>query len=168
MKNLVTKEEIFIVTLVFLCFKTLDTRSTCPPEQYYDSVVGRCTPCADICRNAAIQRTERECARQCPDYEIPDKTTGTVKYFLEPKITTGVAVAIALGALIITIIGAMIIAIWKRKKIKHFICKLMGRTDGDDANREETTSMRPPSDDNIIAQVYEDKPSTYRATTSVT
>ena len=71
---MITK-EIVVATLVFiLCVKTLDSKPICLQGQYYDEVVGRCSPCTDICKNAEIQRTEMECTRKCPDY----KTAGTL------------------------------------------------------------------------------------------
>ena len=72
-RTMVTKEICVVVVVVVLSFKTLDCKPTCPSGRYYDPVVGRCSPCADICFNAAIQRTETECRRKCPNFKAAGK-----------------------------------------------------------------------------------------------
>ena len=63
----------FVGVLVFMS-TTTDSRQTCQPEWYFDIVVGRCTPCTDICLHAAIQGTERECQQKCPNFKPAGKT----------------------------------------------------------------------------------------------
>ena len=71
-----------VVALVFY-FRPLDSKPTCPPGWYYDAVVGRCSPCTDICLNAAIQRTEKECRRKCPNFEAAGKLKHCLKCLMK-------------------------------------------------------------------------------------
>ena len=63
----------FVGVLVFMS-TTTDSRPACQPGRYFDIVVGRCTPCTDICLNAAIQGTGRQCQQKCPNFKFSGKT----------------------------------------------------------------------------------------------
>lgn len=189
--TMVTK-EICAMVVVVLSFKSIDSKPQCPSGRYYDAVVRHCSPCSDICFNAAIQRTEMECRRECPDF----KAVGTVKVFSDSEDHKPVA-AIIVGTVIGTIItvGSSILVWKKRKDVREFICRMTDRNrnfeevvngnqtaakellvDGnaqdngnscdisDVTNREneEMISMVPPTDSKNIAQVTDPNCAAYK------
>lgn len=68
-----------MVTVTVWAIASLHANPTpCQKNFFYDEGTDRCEQCYDICHMAKFQKTEEQCARQCPDYKVPDKEA-TVK-----------------------------------------------------------------------------------------
>lgn len=128
-----------------------DSKPVCGIQRYYDPVVQHCSPCTDICLNAKMQGTVKDCRLKCPDFQLPGsqgkssgESSGTGNSNLAAIITP--SVASVLVVLIIIGFGYM-----KRQELRQLVNRMYRLTcperdiinENEGTDGEETTVKQP-------------------------